>query len=59
MSIVAGPTPPKMDVYLTELEYEVQTIVSSIRAKEVELAAAIAANEVTEQLAHAIMLRQE
>lgn len=49
MSIVAGQR-PKMDVYLTELEDEVQTIVSSIRAKEVELAAAIAANEVIEQL---------
>jgi hypothetical protein len=49
MSVVSGQR-PKMDAYLAELEDEVQTIVSSIRAKEVELAAAIAANEVIEQL---------
>ncbi|WP_271130556.1 hypothetical protein [Dryocola clanedunensis] len=40
----------KMDAYFTELQDKFRTIVSSIRAKEVELTAAIAANEVIEQL---------
>ncbi len=43
----------KMDAYLTELQDKFRTIVSSIRAREVELTAAIAAiaaNEVIEQL---------
>ncbi|MCT4708754.1 hypothetical protein MUA04_00685 [Enterobacteriaceae bacterium H11S18] len=39
-----------MDAYFTELQDKFRTIVSSIRAKEVELTAAIAANEVIEQL---------
>ncbi|WP_162861657.1 hypothetical protein [Escherichia coli] len=42
-----------MDAYLTELQDKFRTIVSSIRAREVELTAAIAAiaaNEVIEQL---------
>lgn len=49
MSIVAGQR-PKMEAYLTELDAEVRTIVYTIKSKEIELAAAIAANEVIEQL---------
>ena len=39
-----------MDAYLTELQDKFRTIASSIRAKEVGIAAAIAANDVIEQL---------
>lgn len=49
MSIVAGQR-PKMEAYLTELDDKVQDIVGAIKNKEVELSAAISANEVIAQM---------
>jgi hypothetical protein len=49
MSIVAGQR-PKLEAYLTELDAEVQTIVDSIKSKESELSAAIAANEIIAEM---------
>lgn len=49
MSIVAGQR-PKLEAYLTEQEGKVQEIVDAITNKEVELSAAIAANEVIAQM---------
>jgi hypothetical protein len=49
MSIVAGQR-PKLEAYLTEQEDKVQEIVDAIKSKEVELSAAIAANEVIAQM---------
>ena len=49
MSIVAGQR-PKLDAYITEQEGKVQEVVDAIKSKEVELSAAIAANEVIAQM---------
>jgi hypothetical protein len=49
MSIVAGQR-PKLEAYLTEQEGKVQEVVDAIKSKEVELSAAIAANEVIAQM---------
>lgn len=49
MSIVVEQR-PKLDAYVAELEGQVQEIVDSIKNKEAELSAAIAANEVIAQM---------
>lgn len=49
MSIVAGQR-PMLEAYLTEQEGKVQEIVDAIKNKEVELSAAITANEVLAQM---------
>lgn len=49
MSTVAGQR-PKLEAYLTEQEGKVQEIVDAIKNKEVELSAAIMANEVLAQM---------
>lgn len=49
MSIVAGQR-PKLEAYLAELQGNVQELVGAIKNKEVELFAAIAANEVIAQM---------
>lgn len=49
MSIVAGQR-PKLEAYLAEQEGKVQEIVDAIKQKEIELSAAIAANEVIAQM---------
>lgn len=49
MSIVAGER-PRLEAYLAEQDGKVQEIVSSTKDKEVELSAAIAANEVIAQM---------
>ncbi|MBA3774133.1 MAG: DUF3732 domain-containing protein [Ramlibacter sp.] len=49
MSIVAGQR-PKLEAYLGELQEKVQLFVDAIKNKEVELSAAIAANEVLAQM---------
>lgn len=49
MSIVAGQR-PKLDAYLGELQVNVQLLVDAIKSKEVELSAAISANEVLAQM---------
>ena len=49
MSIVAGQR-PKLEAYLTEQDGKVQEVVDAIKNKEVELSAAIAANEVIAQM---------
>lgn len=49
MSIVAGQR-PKLEAYLTEQEGKVQEVIDAIKSKEVELSAAIAANEVIAQM---------
>ncbi|MCX7103577.1 MAG: hypothetical protein NTX38_19345 [Methylobacter sp.] len=49
MRIVQGQR-PKLEAYLAELDAKVQEIVTAIKNKEAELAAAIAANEVIAQM---------
>jgi Protein of unknown function (DUF3732) len=49
MRIVAGQR-PKLEAYLAEQDTKVQEIMASIKNKEAELAAAIAANEVIAQM---------
>jgi len=49
MSIVVGQR-PKLEAYLAEQDAKVQETVSAIKEKEVELSAAIAANEVIAQM---------
>lgn len=49
LSIAVGQR-PKLDAYLSQLEGRVEEIVTSIKEKEAELAAAIAANEVIAQM---------
>ena len=49
MSIVAGQR-PKLEAYLTDQDGKVQEIVSAIKNKEIELSAAIAADEVIAQM---------
>ncbi|OIQ92197.1 hypothetical protein GALL_258740 [mine drainage metagenome] len=49
MSIVAGQR-PKLEAYLAEQQGKVQELVDAIKNKEVELSAAIAANEVIAQM---------
>lgn len=49
MSIVVGQR-PKLEAYLAEQDAKVQEVVGAIKNKEVELSAAIAANEVIAQL---------
>lgn len=49
LSIAVGQR-PKLDAYLTELEGRVEEIVTAIKEKEAELAAAIAANEIIAQM---------
>lgn len=49
MSIVAGQR-PKLEAYLAEQQGKVQDLVDAIKNKEVELSAAIAANEVIAQM---------
>jgi hypothetical protein len=49
MTAVMGER-PKLDAYLREQEGEVRRIVDAIKTKEGELAAAIAANEILEQI---------
>jgi len=49
MSIVAGQR-PRLEAYLVEQDGRVQEIVNAIKHKEVELSAAIAANEVIAQM---------
>ena len=49
MNIVAGQR-PKLEAYLAELDGKVQEVVAAIKNKEVELSAAIAANEVMVQV---------
>jgi hypothetical protein len=47
---IANSQRPKLDAYLTELEDNVRAIIESIKEKEAELSAAIAANEMLVQL---------
>jgi hypothetical protein len=49
MSVVVGQR-PKLEAYLAEQDVKVQETVSAIKNKEVELSAAIAANEVIAQM---------
>ena len=49
MSIVAGQR-PKLEAYLAEQQGKVQELIDAIKNKEVELSAAIAANEVIAQM---------
>lgn len=49
MNVVAGQR-PKLEAYLTEQDGKVRELVDAIKRKEVELAAAIAANEVIAQM---------
>lgn len=49
MSIVAGQR-PKLEAYLAEQQGKIQELVDAIKNKEVELSAAIAANEVIAQM---------
>lgn len=49
MSIVAGQR-PRLEAYLVEQDGRVEEIVNAIKGKEVELSAAIAANEVIAQM---------
>lgn len=49
MSIVAGQR-PKLEAYLTEQQGKVQELVDAIKNKDVELSAAISANEVIAQM---------
>jgi hypothetical protein len=49
MSIVAGQR-PRLEAYLVEQDGRVQEIINAIKHKEVELSAAIAANEVIAQM---------
>jgi hypothetical protein len=49
MGIVAGQR-PKLEAYLTDLEGKIQAIVDATKNKEVELSAAIAANEIIAQM---------
>jgi len=49
MTIVAGQR-PKLDAYLAEQDEKIREIVDAIKNKEAELSAAIAANEIIEQM---------
>lgn len=49
MSVVSGQR-PKLDAYLVEQDNTAQAVVDAIRTKELELSAAIAANEIAAQM---------